>query len=165
MNEIDLSQFDDDFADAEIEKIDNEEPPDGKYQVAVEKVELAKAKTSGNTLLKWQLRIIGPRCRGRCLFRNNVIATAENVKWLKKDLDAAGMEVSGMKLSDLPDRLKELLDVTLEVQKKTNGEYTNVYINRRLDIDIPEGVYPGGQQSGSGGGSTFQPEEGDDLPF
>ena len=50
---------------------------------------------------------------------------------------SCGMDVSALKLSELPNRLGELLDVTLEVQKKTNGEYTNVYLNKRIEIDVP----------------------------
>jgi len=134
---FDLAQYDDDFAEAPVEEKEFEEPPDGKYQVLVDKVEMARAKQSGAPMLKWQLKIIGPRCAGRYLFRNNMIASPENVKWLKNDLATCGVDVGGLKLSDLPNRLGELLDVQLEVQKKTNGEYTNVYLNRRIEIDVP----------------------------
>ncbi len=137
-DDFDLAQFDDDFAEAPLEERDFEEPPDGKYQAIVDKVELTRSKTSNQPMLKWQLKIIGPRCKGRYLFRNNMIASPENVKWLKTDLATCGMDVAELRLSDLPNRLGELLDVTLEVQKKTNGEYVNVYLNRRIEIDLPE---------------------------
>jgi hypothetical protein len=32
--------------------------------------------------------------------------------------------------------LGELLDVPLEVTKRTNGQYENVYLNRRLDQEV-----------------------------
>lgn len=164
---FDLSQFDDAFEDATVEPMENEEPPDGKYQVFVEKVSIGNAKTSGNPMLKWQFRIIGPRAQGRCLFKNNVLASAENVKWLKKDLDAAGMDVATLKLSDLPNRLEELLDRQLEIQKKTNGEYTNVYINRRISIDVPDSARGGSasSQGESPGGTGHQADDDDGLPF
>lgn len=136
-DDFDLAQFDDDFAEAPVEEKEFEEPPDGKYQVLVDKVEMTRSKERNLPMLKWQLKILGPRCTGRYLFRNNVIASPENVKWLKNDLATCGMDVAGLKLSELPNRLGELLDVTLEVQKKTNGEYTNVYLNRRIQIDVP----------------------------
>ncbi|HOM98868.1 MAG TPA: DUF669 domain-containing protein, partial [Acidobacteriota bacterium] len=63
--DIDLTQFDEDFAEAEVEERDFEPIPDGKYQVNVERVELTRAQTSGNPMLKWTLRIIAPRFRGR----------------------------------------------------------------------------------------------------
>jgi hypothetical protein len=148
-DDFDLAQFDDDFAGAPVEEKEFEEPPDGKYQVLVDKVEMTRSKERNLPMLKWQLRILGPRCAGRFLFRNNMIASPENVKWLKNDLATCGMDVGELKLSDLPNRLGELLDVTLEVQKKTNGEYTNVYLNRRIQIDVPPEHAAGRASGGS----------------
>ena len=131
--DIDLAQFDDDFADAPIEEREFEPVPDGKYQVNVEKVELTRALKSGNPMLKWTLRVLGPQCRGRLLWRHNVMATRENMKWLKNDLHVCGLDLA--KVSDLPGRLEELLDVKLEVTKRTKGENENVYLNRRIVLD------------------------------
>ena len=62
---IDLAQFDDDFqTEATAERGDFESVPDGKYQVAVEKVELTQSST-GNPMLKWTLRILAPRFANR----------------------------------------------------------------------------------------------------
>ena len=133
-NALDLAQFDDDFAQASVENRDFEEPPDGRYQVVVDRVELTRSRQSNTPMLKWQLRIMGPTCAGRCLFRNNMIGTPENVRWLKYDLATCGVDVSRLKLSELANHLDKLLDVALEVQKRTNGEYTNVYINRRIEL-------------------------------
>ncbi len=81
-NRVDLTQFDDDFAQAPIEERSFDEIPDGKYQVNIEKVEIVNAKTSGNPMLRWELRILAPRSQGRVLFRHNVLATRENMKKL-----------------------------------------------------------------------------------
>jgi len=131
--DIDLTQFDEDFAEAEVEGRDFEPIPDGKYQVNVERVELTRAQTSGNPMLKWTLRIIAPRFRGRLLWRNNVMATRENIKWLKTDLHTCGLDLE--KLSDLPANLEKLIGVKLEVTKRTRGENENVYFNRRIVIE------------------------------
>lgn len=152
-NDLDLAQFEDRFESAAVEQRKYEEPPDGKYQVVVDRVELARSQTSGNLMLKWQLKILGPKCVGRYLFRNNMIATADNLKWLKTDLATCGMDVNTLKLSDLPNRLGELLDLTLEVQKKNNGQYTNVYLQRRIQVDVPPG-FTGDRQGAQ-----------DDMPF
>src|SRR3569832_1735434 len=90
--EIDLSQFDEDFAEAPIEEREFDEVPDGKYQVQVDKVELPTAKSSGNVLLKWTLRILGPHNTVSVLWRNNVILSRENVRWLKNDLHICGLK-------------------------------------------------------------------------
>jgi hypothetical protein len=65
---------------------------------------------------------------------------------VKGDLKTLGLELS--KFSELSGRLEELLDVTLEVTKRTRGDYTNVYFNRRIRIaavsngEIPVGDMP-----------------------
>ena len=132
-DDIDLTQFDDDFAEAEVEERDFEPIPDGKYQVNVERVELTRAQTSGNPMFKWTLRIIAPRFRGRLLWRNNVMATRENIKWLKTDLHTCGLSLE--KISDLPANLEKLINIKLEVTKRTRGENENVYLNKRIVLE------------------------------
>lgn len=131
--DFDLSQYDEDYASAPVESRDSENVPDGKYQVTVHKVELARSKTSDTPMLKWQLKIIAPAHIGRMIFRNNMMGSAENIKWLKQDLYACGLALD--KLSELPNHLYELLDVALEVTVKTKGEYTNVFLNKRIQTD------------------------------
>jgi len=132
-DEFDLAQFDDDFSQAEVEDREFDTVPDGKYQVVVDRVELTRTQSTGNPMLKWTLRILGPTQAGRLLWRNNVIATAENLKWLKTDLFTCGLQIE--KLSDLPSNLERLLDVKLEVTKRTKGENENVYLNKRIVTD------------------------------
>lgn len=134
-SDFDLAQYDDDYAAAPLEeKQDFEAVPNGKYQVTIEKVEMAsckaESKTPGAPMLKWRLKILGPKCANRILWRNNILSTKENLKWLKADLFACGMVL--LKVSDLPGRLGELLDVKLEVTVKANGQNVNVYIDKLI---------------------------------
>lgn len=126
----DLAAFDQAFAEAEVEERDFEEIPDGKYQAAIERVELTRTKEQGTPMLKWTLRVSGPAFAGRLLWRNNVLATPENVKWLKNDLHVCGLALG--KLSDLPAHLDRLLDIKLEITKRTRGEFSNIYFNRLI---------------------------------
>ena len=138
-DQFDLAQWDDEYVNAPIEDREFEPIPDGKYQVVVDRVELTKSQTSGNPMLKWKLKVLGPKHEGAVLWRNNVIATKSNVQWLKNDLHVCGLDIG--KLSDLPASLEKLLDVRLEVTKKTRGENENIYINRRLISDAEsEGI-------------------------
>lgn len=130
--DFDLAQLDNEYDEAPVEERDFDEVPDGKYQVKVEKAELTRSQTSGNPMLKWTLKILGPKCAGRYLWRNNVIAS-DNLKWLKTDLHTCGVVL--VRLSELQSRLNDLLDITLEVTKKTKGESESIYINRRIVID------------------------------
>jgi hypothetical protein len=61
------------------------------------------------------------------------MATRENLKWLKNDLHVCGLVIQ--KVSDLPAHLEKLLDVKLEVTKRTKGESENVYFNRKIVLD------------------------------
>lgn len=129
----DLAQFDDAYREAQVEERRFEEVPDGKYQVVIDRVEMTRSKEQGTPMLKWALRILGPIHKNQLLWRNNVLATAENVKWLKTDLFTCGLVLD--KLSELPANLERLLDVKLEVTKRTRGEFSNIYLNRRIVTD------------------------------
>ena len=136
---IDLSQFDDEFrGEQPEERGEFESVPDGKYQVAVEKVELTEAQSSGNPMLKWTLRVIAPKHIGRLMWRNSVI-THNTLKYLKTDLHTCGLDLE--RISDLPKHLKSLLDVKLEVTKKTKGDNENIFFNRRIDNDRAPGRF------------------------
>jgi len=150
-NDIDLRQFDGDFASAQVEEREFDEIPDGKYQVVVDRVEITKAKSSGNPMLRWTLKILGPRAVGRLLWRNNVMATRENLKWLKGDLHTCGLDLD--RLSNLPGQLERLLDVKLEVTKRSKGDNTNIYFNKRIVTDEPVA------------GTTAASAADDDIPF
>jgi hypothetical protein len=83
--------------------------------------------------------VIAPRFQGRLLWRNNVMATRENIKWLKTDLHTCGLDLD--KLSELPNNLDKLLNVKIEVTKRTRGENENVYFNRRIVLEDGEDEY------------------------
>jgi hypothetical protein len=132
-NSIDLTQFDEDFrSETPAERSDMESVPDGKYQVVVEKVEIAEAHTTGNPMLKWTLRVLAPRHVNRLMWRNSVF-TPNTLKFVKTDLHICGLDLE--KLSDLPRNLSKLLDVKLEVTKKTKGDNENIYFNSRIVND------------------------------
>jgi hypothetical protein len=136
---IDLSQFDDDFrGEQPAEREDFESVPDGKYQVTVEKVELTEAQSTGNPMLKWTLRVIAPTFVNRLMWRNSVI-THNTLKYLKTDLHLCGLDLD--KISDLPKHLKKLLDLKLEVTKKTKGDNANIFFNRRIDNERAPGKF------------------------
>lgn len=132
---VDLTQFDQPYSEEKPEER-GESVPDGTYQVTVEKVELTESKTSGNPLLKWKLKVIAPKQIGRIIWRNSVF-TANTLKYIKTDLHLCGLDLE--KLSDLPKHLEKLLDVKLEVTKKTKGENESVFFNRRIQTASPTG--------------------------
>lgn len=126
---IDLSMWDDEYSGIKPEA--RGPVPDGTYQVNVERVELARSQ-AGNPMLKWELRIIAPEFIGRILHKHNMLSTTENLKWLKTDLITCGIELP--KLSELQANLIRLINLRLEVTKKSKGEYENIYFNRALSV-------------------------------
>ena len=141
---VDLSAFDDDFSSAEAPSFD--EVPDGKYQARIDEVRLDRSQ-KGDPMIKWDLIVIAGSQTGRHIFKNSVITPAA-LPFVKGDLKTVGLELA--KFSDLARRLEELLDVTLEVTKRTRGEYSNVYFNKRINI--------------AGNGAAKQPAS-DEIPF
>ncbi len=133
---FDLSQYDEDFENAPVEEHDFDNVPDGKYQVVVDRVELTASKTSDKPMLKWTLKIIAPNHVGRLLWRNNMIASPDNIRWLKNDLYTCGLTIK--KLSELPDSIEKLLDVKIEVTVRTRGENQNIYFNKLIDSGSPD---------------------------
>ena len=127
---VDLSSFDDEFATAESPAYD--EVPDGKYQVRIDSVRLESSQ-KGDPMIKWDLVILSGSQAGRRIFKNSVI-TAASLPFVKGDLKTVGLVLT--KFSELAGRLEELLDLTLELTKRTKGDYSNVYFNRRIQIAI-----------------------------
>jgi hypothetical protein len=130
---VDLSGFDDDFATAETPEYD--EVPDGKYQARIESVRLENSQ-KGDPMIKFDLEVLSGPQAGRHIFKNSVITQA-SIPYVKSDLKTLGLELA--KFSQLSGRLEELLDVTLEVTKRTRGDYANVYFNRRIRIAAGSG--------------------------
>lgn len=148
---IDLSEFDDQYEQSEVPESDfGEDPPDGKYQVMVDKAEMAIAST-GSKMLKWQFKILTGKYAGRMLFKNSAITPA-TLPYLKKELHVCGFF---RKISELPEHVGELLDKQLEVFKKTKGkdaqgrDNVNVYINKQLAGVVPEGSANGTHDASS----------------
>ena len=130
---VDLSHLEEDFSSSEEKKASNFDPlPDGKYIVEVDQAELTTSR-SGSPMLKWTLRVLQGPFDNRLMWRNNMLASKENLGWLKADLTKCGLTLA--KVNDLNERAGELVGCVLEVTQKTNGQFTNVYINRMLTDD------------------------------
>jgi hypothetical protein len=133
----DLTFLDDQFEEAE-EPQGGTSVPDGQYTAKVENVEFTETRTAEpKPILKQELVITDGEFSGKSLYRNNLMSTAQNLGYLKKDLRALGIDVNapGFKLSHfLQNGLSELLDKVVGVTVKNKLDQTgtmrcNVYIN------------------------------------
>lgn len=133
--DFDLAALDDQYAaTAAPEK--KAGPPDGRYQVKVEAVDLEKSKTKGTPTLVLELLIISGEHAGRKLWKRSAI-TAGSLPYLKQDLLTLGWTKTLRDLQD-PMQRRSLLDVAIQVTKKTkqNGQYddVNIYIDKRITV-------------------------------
>ena len=112
--------------------------PTGSIRWSWKRWRSTEAHTTGNPMLKWTLRIIAPRHVNRLMWRNSVF-TPNTLKFVKTDLHICGLDLE--KLSDLPRHLSKLLDVKLEVTKKTKGDNENIYFNSRIVNDRTPGKF------------------------
>jgi hypothetical protein len=139
MNWDDLdSSWADAGADSGDTGTDYDPVPDGPYVCVVDKVEFRESK-SGNPYLNWVLIINGGSHDGRWLFKRNMLANAQNMSFLKRDIAACGCSVPD-KLSDLD--LKSLLDRKVKITKKTKGDFENIYIDK-LVSEVSGAPIPG----------------------
>jgi hypothetical protein len=125
-NRIDLSCLDDAFSAASLPS--TAPLPDGPYTVQVDLVELRQTRSTARPMLCWTLRILPPSpFAGRRLWRNHVL-TPQSLAWLKKDLRLCGLELA--KLSDLPEHLPTLRGTTLQILKRTRGDFDSISFRR-----------------------------------
>ena len=155
VTDVDLAEYDDEYVQTEVKEDQFDSVPDGKYQVEVSKVELTRTM-KGDPMLRWELLVLGPTHAGRKMWRNNVMASPENRSWLKKDLYACGVQLE--RLSELPANLDRLLDIRLEVTKKSRigddgREFESVYIKKRIATAQEAAPASGGKTSGKTSGA------------
>jgi len=158
----DLARLDEAYVDCEpAERKAFEEVPPGRYQALIDRLYLDRAKSSKRLLLKWELLIATGPQKGRRLFRNNTVETPDNLRWLKADLQTAGLTIT--RLSELPEYLdaKTLIGVMLDVTVASKGSgdqaRTNIYLNKRIDRDgdTPASAAAPAAKGGSRGLSRF----------
>ena len=127
--DVDLTHLDEEFAETEVPEQEFSPLPDGRYQVVVDRAEITTAQSSGNPMLKWTMRILGPAFRDRLLWKNSVLLSGL-LQYVKKDLQTCGIHLQ--RFSDLSNQLEKLLDIRLEIMKKTKNGSENIFINKRL---------------------------------
>ena len=127
---VDLSRFDDDYARLRSESGGGwDRVPDGSYETRVEDVRLATTPTTGNPMIVWRLRILGPAHHGGVLIKTRVI-TAKTLGQVKRDLETFGIQLE--RLSALEDHLREMEQREVTAIKKTQADgWSDVLFVRR----------------------------------
>jgi hypothetical protein len=126
---VDLSSFDADYARAESAgpELVRDDIPDGYYDARIEDVRLTRTARTGNPMLVWRLRILGPACLNRTISKSRVI-TEKTLRFLKEDLERFDIRLT--RLSDLPNHLDAMLDKNVPIFKRTREGWPDVYFCR-----------------------------------
>jgi len=125
-----LATMDEQWQAIEVDPSGNVRLPDGTYQVNLEETFLDESKDGQKVLWKTTFKVLNGQHQGRLIFLTHVIEP-DRLQYIKQDCYRLGFPIA--KLSDLPLILEKMLDLKVEVRLKTNGEYQNCYIQKRLD--------------------------------
>lgn len=113
-----LARFDDEWAKTGVSSSEvSGDIPDGIYDAVIEDACVTETALTGGPVVVWRLRIQGPRAAG-CLVTRNRVVTESTLGCLREDLEKCRLQVS--RLSQLPARLRELVDRPIGVEKRTN---------------------------------------------
>lgn len=159
---IDLSCFDDEFERAETRFGDApaDPVPDGYYEVRVEEARLKRTPRTGNPMLVWKLRILGPQCRNSAITKTRII-TAKTLGFVKEDLRILGIQLQ--RFSQLEDKLPEMNEKVVNVYKKASKEgWSDVYFTRPRAAAAEAGA---DAANGPDYERLFPSAINDDLPF
>lgn len=124
---LDLTRFDEPFRQARIAE-ETAPVPDGAYEVAIESVDIGQSQ-AGNVKITWVLRILGPAAVDRVLFKSSGV-TENNLHIIKQELHTCGLDLE--RFSDLPKMKDRMLDVELQVTKRTRNGAASIYFDKRL---------------------------------
>lgn len=108
--------------------------PDGTYQgeIVATKLGLTQKK---KPQIDWTLKVTSGEFEGKAQHKYDLVHTQENIDWLFGTLETLEVSIPSKMDSDVA--LKKLLAKTeglsIEFSVRTQGDFTNVYINELLD--------------------------------
>jgi hypothetical protein len=120
----DLSRFDREWVKTAVSNEPYGDIPDGTYDAVIEEARVTRTATTGKSAVVWSLRIQGPAAVNRRIVKTRVI-TANTLEYLREDLEKCQLSVS--RVSELPERLKELVGREIGIDKRTKDGWVNVY--------------------------------------
>lgn len=130
-----LSELQDNWEEAEPrERFGRISVPDGNYQCSIEGVPQVTESQSGRIQVVWPILVETGEYRGERLPKYDGIETTENLTWLKTTMETLDLELPD-DFAELQEALKPAADLFIAVTVRTQGQFTNVYINSLLDED------------------------------
>lgn len=99
--------------------------PDGMYTVEITECAVLESRR-GDPYLRWMFKVVDGPHAGRVISRANMLATDQNLAYLKGDLAIAGMQLTD--LTQLPDLAGDLVGRRLEIKAQTKGDRQSIYL-------------------------------------
>lgn len=140
---VDFGDLDTDFNEAKAPE-GGAPVPNGNYQAVISKAYAGKSQQSDNRLFKWCLKIQGPKCKGRTVWKNATME-ADRIQWFKKDVIAMGVAPAVKSLNDFANEdwvNENLIGLVMDITVRHKGEFTNVYFNKcvgKVEIEDEDG--------------------------
>ena len=108
--------------------------PDGQYQARIVSATIDKSKAGRlQTIIKFKIE--SGKHKGRFQYKYDGLETPDNISWLKSTLRTMDIKVP-KKIVNLEKALEKLEDELCVIQVRTSGQFTNTYIQKRVeDID------------------------------
>jgi hypothetical protein len=136
-NDYDLTEYDDDYRNAEAPDMSTDEVPPGKYQAVVERAYIDGPNDySPWHQLKLTCKIVSGPHAGRALFPGGTF-NPEYIQYLKGTVSKMGLDPAPKTASDiqhaLPDMIGRVLEIAV-VSRKNNPEKRNYYVNRFVQM-------------------------------
>jgi hypothetical protein len=113
MTIIRLDDLDESYAEAE--EVDFSPLPDGSYQCKLDEIEI-QLSAKGDRLLKWTFIPRNPKYKKRKVWKYQVLKV-DNMPFIKSDFGRLGIKMD--RISDLPDKLEQFLDMMVELKLQT----------------------------------------------
>ena len=144
-----LAQFDTDFAEAPMDDENTGKPvPPGKYQAVIQKAEIRENKYNGYPELNLHCKILDGAGKGQVVFPsgsfdpnpNDGLKGEKPITYLKRLLTRLDLDPPITAASQVPGRLRDMLDMVVEVavvENKKRPEYPRAYINRAVGRMAP----------------------------
>lgn len=139
--EEELEQYDEKYADIKV-KEPPVDLPDGRYQVKVLEARVEHSK-AGRVQFVCIFEVLSGEHAGATQAKFQGLDSDIGLEIAKNDLHRMNLDLD--KISDLPKLTPMLINLCLEItvqRKAGEGDtvYTNVYINRALDIEAPDPI-------------------------
>jgi hypothetical protein len=113
--------------------------PDGKYQAKIVDNRLERSKSSNRLQVVTVLQITKGEKEGRMVYKYSGLETENNISFLKTDLKAIGLGIP-KNIVNISKTLEESIDKVINLEVKTNGEFTNIYFRKLDEEQVEESI-------------------------